>query len=395
MTMVEATPLTKVGDEAGLRRAIGLAELDRVLGGGLVEGSTVLIGGEPGVGKSTLLLQAAGSFAASGARVLIATAEESADQVGLRAARLGVGGDEVLILADDDLDRVLAAAHHHRPDLLAVDSIQTVASSGLGGAAGGPGQVREVAARLMRFSKEMATATVMVGHITKDGSIAGPKLVEHMVDVVLYFEGDPDHGMRALRSLKNRFGPSQVVGMFEMTGQGLAEVTDPSRLFLAGWQRQVPGTIAFPAVEGRRSILVEVQALTTETNLPQPRRSVRGAEAGRVHQMLAVIDRRLGLRSSDLDIYLNVVGGWKIHEPASDLPVALALVSAMIGEPLGSAAAWGEVGLAGEVRPVPFHRRRREEADRVGVEVMVTPPSVEGPGGVSDLPTALLRAGLR
>ncbi|MDP3984656.1 MAG: DNA repair protein RadA [Acidimicrobiia bacterium] len=394
--LVEAVPLTKVGDGVDLRRATGMGELDRVLGGGLVAGSTILIGGEPGVGKSTLLLQAAAAFAATGGRVVIATAEESPQQVGMRAERLGIGNDEVLILADDDLERILASVESSRPQLLVIDSIQTVALSAVDGAPGGTAQVRESAARLMRFAKEQQIATVLVGHVTKDGSIAGPKLVEHMVDVVLYLEGDPDHGLRALRSLKNRFGATHVVGMFDMTGDGLTEVADPSRVFLAGWQQDVPGTVVFPAVEGRRSILVEVQALAVSTSLPQPRRSVRGVEPNRVHQILAVIQRHLQIKSSELDIYLNVVGGWRIDEPACDLAVTLALVSAITGEPLGSTAAWGEVGLAGEVRSVPFDLRRRQEALRVGIDHLIAPRPADGSGeGIVDLPAALLRAGLR
>ncbi len=387
----EPVSLTKVGEGVDLRRLTGIGELDRVLGGGLVAGSTVLIGGEPGVGKSTLLLQVAGTLAAGGGKVLIGTAEESAQQVGMRAERLGIRHDDVLILADDDLDQILAAAESLRPDLLVIDSIQTVGTSTAEGAPGGTSQVRESAARLMRFAKEHQVATVMVGHVTKDGSIAGPKLVEHMVDVVLSLEGDPDHGLRALRSLKNRFGATHMVGMFDMGGEGLTEVTDPSRVFLAGWQDHVAGTVVFPAIEGRRSILVEVQALAARTSLPQPRRSVRGVEPSRVHQMLAVLQRHAGLESANLDIYVNVVGGWRIEEPACDLAVALALASSIIGEALGSTAAWGEVGLAGEVRPVPFDLRRREEVERVGIERLVTAT----PDGRSDLRAALLSVGLR
>ncbi|HUO45697.1 MAG TPA: DNA repair protein RadA [Acidimicrobiia bacterium] len=392
----KALPLTVIGEGPELRRATGVDELDRVLGGGLVAGSTVLLGGEPGVGKSTLLLQAAGALAALGGKVLIATAEESARQIGLRADRLAIKSEDVLVLADSEIDRILATAGSVKPDLLVVDSIQTISSSGVDGTAGGSAQVRESSARLMRFAKEQQVAVVLIGHVTKDGSIAGPKLVEHMVDVVLYFEGDPDHGLRALRSLKNRFGATHVVGMFDMTGDGLTEVKDPSRLFLAGWQHGVPGTVVFPAVEGRRAILVEVQALAVDTSLPQPRRSVRGVDPNRVHQILAVIHRRIGLRSSDLDIYVNVVGGWKIDEPACDLAVALAIFSAISGEPLGSTAAWGEVGLTGEVRSVPFHLRRLQEAERMGIErLIVARAASEHAGGVSDLQAALLEAGLR
>ncbi len=389
-------PLTEVSDDEGDRRITGIHEFDRVLGGGLVAGSAILLGGEPGIGKSTLLLQAAGALSDREGKVLVASAEESSSQIGLRARRLSVKSDNIWIQADDDVDAIIAAAAQIRPDLLVVDSIQTVTCNGVEGTAGGPAQVRESVARLLRFAKAEGVATVLIGHVTKEGSIAGPKLVEHMVDVVLSFEGDPDHGLRALRCLKNRFGASHLVGMFDMTGDGLVEVTDPSRLFLAGWQRQVPGTVVFPAMDGRRAILVEVQALAVDTNLPQPRRSVRGVDPNRVHQLLAVIHRRLGLESTKLDIYLNLVGGWRVDEPACDLAVSLALVSAMVEQPLGSTAAWGEVGLTGEVRSVPFHLRRKEEACRLGIEFLVTAPGLDDTRpGVVDLHGALLMARLR
>jgi DNA repair protein RadA/Sms len=395
----EPVPLGKVQDGGEIRRTIGIGELDRVLGGGLVAGSVVLIGGEPGVGKSTLVLQAAMEIAEAGGRSLVVTAEESAQQVGLRADRLADPGtpgsleskDQVLLLADDDLDRVLAAADATRPDLLVIDSIQTVSSRQGEGAPGGPSQVRESAARLIRFAKERQVPTVLVGHVTKDGSLAGPKLLEHMVDVVLSFEGDPDHGLRLLRSMKNRFGATHVVGMFEMSVAGLTEVADPSQIFLQDWRQDAAGTVVFPAVEGRRSILVELQTLTDMTRIFPPRRSVRGVDANRVHQILAVLNRHAGLKVSDMEVYVNVVGGWSLDEPACDLALALALASSLTGQPLGSTAAWGEIGLSGEVRSVTHHQRRLEEARRVGVERVVAPE----PGGRLDLGSAMLRAGIR
>jgi DNA repair protein RadA/Sms len=390
----EALALSKMGEGSEIRRQIGIAELDRVLGGGLVAGSVILVGGEPGVGKSTLALQTALAVAASGGRALVVTAEESAQQVGLRAERLGpadqASRDQVLLLADEDLDRALATADEVRPDLLVVDSIQTVSSRDVEGAAGGPAQVRESAARLIRFAKERHVPTVLVGHVTKDGLLAGPKLLEHMVDVVLSFEGDPDHGLRALRCMKNRFGATHVVGMFEMSSGGLEEVIDPSRTFLSDWRHDVPGTVVFPAVEGRRSVLVEIQTLAEPTRHVPPRRSIRGVDPNRVHQILAVISRHARLKVSDMDIYVNVVGGWSVDEPACDLAVALALTSSLMAQPLGSTAAWGEIGLSGEIRPVPHHQRRLEEANRVGVTMVVAPE----PGGRLDLRSALLRAGL-
>jgi DNA repair protein RadA/Sms len=355
------------------RVSSGIAELDRVLGGGLVAGSVVLVGGEPGVGKSTLLLQMAGSVAELGGKVLVATAEESAEQVGMRAARLGVGSDEVLILADDDVDRLVAAAEVTMPDVLIVDSIQTIGSSDIDSAPGSVTQVRESAARLIRFAKTRGVATVLVGHVNKEGGLAGPKLLEHMVDVVLSLEGDPDRGFRALRSFKNRYGATHVVALFDMHTDGLIEVQDPSEAFLSGWQADVPGTIVFPAVEGRRSVMVEIQALVSPSSLAQPRRSVRGVEAPRVHQLLAVLEKHCGVPLSAKEVFVNVVGGWKIEEPACDLAVALALASSAYDIPLGRLAAWGEVGLAGEVRQVPFEARRREETERVGVARILTP----------------------
>lgn len=365
--------LTEVGAETVTRLTTGMPELDRVLGGGLVPGSVVLVGGEPGVGKSTLLLQMAGTLAGTGSTTLIATAEESADQVGLRASRLGVDGDSVLLLADDDVDRILDAAQSSGPDVLIVDSIQTVGVGELATAPGSVSQIREGAARLIRAAKERGLATVLVGHVNKNGDLAGPKLLEHMVDVVLSLEGDPDRGFRALRGFKNRFGATHVVALYDMRSEGMVEVADPSGMFLADWQSDVPGTVVFPAVEGRRSVLVEIQALVSPSPLPQPRRSVRGVESARVHQILAVLERHCGIRTSDQEVFVNVVGGWRLEEPACDLAVALALASSSFDVPLQSTAAWGEVGLAGEVRAVPFAARRREEAERVGVRRLIAP----------------------
>ncbi len=356
-----------------MRMETGIGELDRVLGGGIVPGAVILVGGEPGVGKSTLLLQLAGSMAEGGRRVLVATAEESAAQVGLRAARLGVDREEVLLLAEDDVDRTLGAAEAAKPDLVVVDSIQAMAAADVASAPGSVSQVRETAARLVRFAKDHGVAVVIVGHVTKDGGLAGPKLLEHLVDVVMYLEGDADRGFRALRSLKNRFGATHVVALFDMRSEGLVEVEDPSAAFLSDWQSTVPGTVVFPAVEGRRSVLVEIQALVAPTRITPPRRSVRGVEAARVHQLLAIIDRHARLATFDQEVFVNVVGGWRLVEPACDLPVLLALASSLLDVPLGSTAAWGEVGLAGEVRPVPFSVRRREEATRLGVERIVAP----------------------
>jgi len=372
------------------RLGTGWGEIDRVLGGGLVHGSVVLLGGEPGVGKSTLLLQMAGALGGSGASVVVASAEESAQQVAMRAERIGVSAASVSLVADDDVDAIMELARESEPAVLIIDSIQTVGVSEIPSAPGGVAQVRESAARLIRLAKTTGIVVVLVGHVTKEGGLAGPKILEHMVDVVLSLEGDPDRGFRVLRSTKNRFGATHVSGMFDMQGDGLVEVDDPSKLFLDGWETSVPGTIVYPAVEGRRSVLVEIQALVAPTNQPQPRRSVRGLDSARVNQVIAVLDRHAGVRLGDQEVYVNVVGGWRLDEPGCDLPVALALASSASGAPLGRMAAWGEVGLAGEVRAVPFETRRVEELDRMGLGNRVAP----GGGEPMRLADAIRRAGL-
>jgi len=384
----EVVPVASAAASAGDRSPVGIGEIDRVLGGGIVPGAVLLLGGEPGVGKSTLLLQAAGSFAGTGRSVLIATAEESSHQVGLRAKRLGVDSPRVSLVADSDIDAILAAADAMRPDLLIVDSIQTVSAPGVGSVPGSVSQVRECAARVIQHAKEHATAAVLVGHITKDGGIAGPKTLEHMVDVVLYLEGESNMGLRALRGLKNRFGPTHRLGLFEMRSEGLAEVEDPSAAFLSDWRGSSAGTVVFPTVEGRRPVLVEVQALVSPSSVPQPRRSVRGLQPARVHQLLAVMERHAGLGFSAHEVYVNVVGGIRVSEPGADLPVALALASSLLDRPLGSLASWGEIGLTGEVRPVAHERRRREESARLGIERVVGPRS----GAPSSLRDALEKA---
>jgi len=384
-------PLAEVGHSSDARRRVTIEEFDRVLGGGLVDGAAILVGGEPGVGKSTLLLQAAGALAADGGTVLLATAEESAEQIALRSARLGISGDGIEVLAVDDIDAIIAAADRSRPDLLVVDSIQTVATGEAGGSPGGVSQVREAAARAIRFAKNTGVAVVLVGHVTKEGGIAGPKLLEHMVDVVLSLEGDPDHGLRTLRSMKNRFGPTHVAGLFEMRQEGLAEVADPSAALIDGWRGSVPGTVVFPTVEGRRPVLVEVQALVAPTTLPHPRRSFRGVEPPRVHQLLAVLDRHTDLGVAGLEVYVNVVGGMRVVEPAADLAVALAVVSSAVSTPLGPLAAWGEVGLTGELRSVPMSKRRLEEAQRLGIDRVIATNGDASPGLLID---ALTSAGL-
>lgn len=350
-----------------------LAELDRVLGGGLVPGASILLGGEPGVGKSTLLMHVAGAVAEAGGRVVLATAEESAGQVAMRARRLGIDSTQVVILADHRLDAITSAAAELRPDLLVVDSIQTVQSESAAGHAGGIGQVRECGLQLVRFAKEHSVPVALVGHVTKDGSIGGPKQLEHMVDVVLYLEGDPDRGLRLLRGLKNRFGPTQETGLFEMGERGLRQVADPSQSLVGQWRGEASGTVVFPSVEGRRALLVEIQALVTPSSNPQPRRSVRGIDSARVHQLLAVLERHAGVSFARHEVYVGVIGGVRIREPAADLAVAMALASSISGRAIGHAAAYGEVGLTGEVRPVPHGEWRQREAKRLGITRVLAP----------------------
>jgi DNA repair protein RadA/Sms len=385
-----AVSLAKVGSDDLDRRPTGIGEFDRVLGGGLVTGAAILVGGEPGVGKSTLLLQVAGRLAASGGTALVASAEESVEQVGLRARRLGVDDPNVMLAAERDVDAIVAAAGDLRPDLLIVDSVQAISASEVGGAPGGVAQVRESAARSIHYAKESGVPVVLVGHITKDGTIAGPKLLEHAVDVVMYLEGDVERGLRVLRSLKNRFGATHQVGLFEMRDAGLSEVEDPSSFLLSRWRAGVPGTVVFPAVDGRRPLLVEIQALVAPTSTPQPRRSVQGLESGRVHQLLAVLERHAGLRFAGHDVYVNVVGGVRIREPGADLPIAVALVSSLLDHAVGPAAAWGEVGLTGEVRAVAHHDRRAAEVRRLGIELAIGPEGNDW----DRIDVALRRAGL-
>lgn len=382
--------ITDAGLEKVVRVPVGIGELDRVLGGGLVPGAAILLGGEPGVGKSTLLLQVAGALALRGITVLIASAEESVGQVGLRASRLGVAVDEVLLSSERDVDSIIDAARRVSPALLVVDSIQTVAASEVAGAPGGVAQVRESAARLIHFAKESGTAVVLVGHVTKDGGIAGPKLVEHAVDVVLYLEGDPERGLRVLRGLKNRFGATHQVGLFEMREAGMVEVTDPAGLLASSHLGEVPGSVVFPAVDGRRPLLVEVQALVAATTAPMPRRSVKGLEAARVHQIIAVLERHAGLSFGSKDVYVSVVGGLRLRDPGADLAVAIALASSLLGQPVGSLAAWGEVGLTGEVRAVAHGEHRASEAKRLGLVSVIGPTG----NGEDRIDRALARAGL-
>jgi DNA repair protein RadA/Sms len=370
-----ARPMPQIDVEAARARPTGVEELDRVLGGGLVPGAAVLLAGEPGAGKSTLVLEVAALAARGGQRVLYVTGEESAAQVRLRAGRTGALEDRLWLAAETDLGAVLSHVDAVAPDLLVVDSVQTVASTQVEGSAGGVTQVRAVAAALIGLAKERALATVMVGHVTKDGAVAGPRLLEHLVDVVLHFEGDRHSTLRLVRAVKNRFGPADEVGCFTLTDTGIVGLADPSGLFLSTRHAPVPGTCVTVTVEGRRPLPAEVQALLATRAGTSPRRAVSGLDAGRVAMVLAVLEQRAGAPLGDRDAYLATVGGVRLSEPATDLAVALAVASAFTGDPLPpDLVAMGELGLSGELRPVPGVQRRLAEAARLGLRTALVPP---------------------
>ncbi|MGY5129566.1 DNA repair protein RadA [Streptomyces nigrescens] len=378
-----ALPIGQVDGKQATARSTGVPELDRVLGGGLVPGAVALLAGEPGVGKSTLLLDVAAKAASDAHRTLYVTGEESASQVRLRADRIGALDDHLYLAAETDLSAVLGHLDTVKPSLLILDSVQTVASPEIEGAPGGMAQVREVAGALIRASKERGMSTLLVGHVTKDGAIAGPRLLEHLVDVVLHFEGDRHARLRLVRGVKNRYGTTDEVGCFELHDEGIIGLADPSGLFLTRRAEPVPGTCLTVTLEGRRPLVAEVQALTVDSQIPSPRRTTSGLETSRVSMMLAVLEQRgrisaLGKR----DIYSATVGGVKLTEPAADLAVALALASAASDTPLPkNLVAIGEVGLAGEVRRVTGVQRRLSEAARLGFTHALVPSD---PGKIPD-----------
>jgi DNA repair protein RadA/Sms len=367
-----AKPITAhTGVESG-HRPTGVGEFDRVLGGGVVPGAVVLLSGEPGVGKSTLLLNVAAKVAKSGQKVLYISAEESAGQVYLRAERTDGLVDTLFLANEGDLGNILGHIEQSHPDLLIIDSVQTISSGLLEGSAGGVSQVREVTATLIRVAKETTLPIILVGHVTKDGQIAGPRTLEHLVDVVCQFEGDRNTSLRFVRALKNRFGPTDEVGCFEMSGDGIVEVPDPSGLFRSGSGTPVSGTCTTIALEGRRALPVEVQALVVPSGAPQPRRVVNGVESSRVAMLLAVLERRAGIPLSSSDVYVSTVGGIRIHEPAADLAIALAIASAAQDIPLSpTTAAIGEISLAGEIRRVSQAQQRGLEASRLGFDLVI------------------------
>jgi DNA repair protein RadA/Sms len=353
----------------------GVPELDRVLGGGLVPASLVLVGGEPGVGKSTLLLTALASIS-NGRRALLVTGEESVAQVKLRAERVG-GAARVEILAETELETVLATLEAERPDVCVIDSVQTLYSSEVGSAPGSVAQVREAAARLLRAAKELGVATILVGHVTKDGTVAGPRVLEHLVDCVLQFEGDRYHAHRILRAAKNRFGSTNELGVFEMTGSGLQGVPDPSEVFGRTSGQEVGSAVAC-ALEGTRPILLEIQALVAPTDLAMPRRVATGVDPKRLAMIVAVLGRHARVALGTADVFVNVAGGVRIDEPGADLAVALAIASAAKGLPTKDRlAAFGEIGLTGRLRPAAQTERRLEECKKLGIKVVIAPDNAE------------------
>lgn len=358
------------------RLSTNIGEFNRVLGGGLARGSFVLLGGSPGIGKSTLLLQMAGGLARNGAKLLYVSGEESVNQTGSRAQRLGIREKNVQIVAESNLQNIISFARQQTPDVLVVDSIQTVFHPDIEAAPGSVSQVRECAGHLMSLAKNDGMSVVLIGHVTKDGHLAGPKVLEHMVDCVLSFEGDLSHNFRLLRSLKNRFGATHELGVFQMNSLGLEEVTNPSELFLEQRGENSIGSAVFASVEGSRPLLCEIQALTVTTPMAMPRRTSVGLEVNRLHMLSAVLDRHLGVSLSHSDLYVNVVGGLKLEEPSVDLAIAAAILSSEGKYTLDSKNVFfGEIGLTGEVRAVTFAEQRIREADKLGFEKFFVPAS--------------------
>lgn len=372
-TAVELTDLAG-SDTPPPRTGSGLAELDRALGGGLVQASAILVGGDPGIGKSTLLLQAAAAFARAGLPCTYISGEEAGDQVRLRARRLGLSDAPVKLATDTNLRNILTTLDATRPALAIIDSIQTMWLDTVDSAPGSVAQVRAAAHELVSFAKRTGVAVVLVGHVTKEGQIAGPRVVEHMVDTVLYFEGERGHQFRILRTVKNRFGPAGEIGVFEMTGTGLAEVANPSAMFLSDRADPAAGSVVFSGIEGSRPVLTEIQALVAPSPLGTPRRTVVGLDSGRLSTILAVLEARCGIPFAGLDVFLNVAGGLRVVEPAADLAVAAALLSAREDTPLpADTVVFGEISLSGALRPVGQTENRLKEAQKLGFNQAIAP----------------------
>ncbi len=354
-------------DKPLLRAKCGMDELDRVLGGGLVPASAILVGGDPGIGKSTLLLQAAAKFALAGRKAIYVSGEEAASQIRMRAQRLDLSHSPVRLASESNLRDILTTLDIERPDLVVIDSIQTMWIDHIDSAPGSVSQVRAVAHELTTFAKRKGIAVILVGHVTKEGQIAGPRIVEHMVDTVLYFEGERGHQFRILRAVKNRFGPADEIGVFEMTGSGLKEVPNPSALFLSDREKPAPGSVVFAGVEGTRPLLIEIQALVAQSSLANARRAVVGWDSQRLSMILAVLESRCGVSFSGMDVYLNIAGGMRISEPAADLAVAAALISARQGTSLPAhLVTFGEISLSGGLRPISQAEARLKEAKKLG-----------------------------
>ena len=367
------TRLSAIRADTQVRASVGMAELDRVLGGGLVAGSVVLIGGDPGIGKSTLLLQVLATLSDEMSSLYV-TGEESPEQISMRASRLGIDGEAIRLYSETSVERIIATAAKERPQVMVLDSIQTLYTELLQSAPGSVAQVRESAAQLVRFAKQSGIAMFLVGHVTKEGQLAGPRVLEHMVDTVLYFEGDPGDRYRILRAIKNRFGAVNELGVFAMTESGLKEVTNPSAIFLSRHEEAVPGSVVMVMWEGTRPLLVEVQALVDDSQFGNPRRVTLGLDQNRLSMLLAVLHRHGGLTLGDQDVFVNVVGGVRVSETAADLAVLLAVMSSFRNRPLpADLIVFGEVGLSGELRPVPNGQERLSEAVKHGFHKAIIP----------------------
>ena len=379
---VDPVPITNIPEDSSQRVPTGLEELDRVLGGGMVPGSVILLGGDPGIGKSTLILQVLARLAASGQKVLYVTAEESMRQIRMRAQRVGSESRDLMVLAETDFTVVAETIRKFTPDTVVLDSVQALHHPDIGSSPGSISQVREIAGEAVALAKGEEITTWLIGHVTKEGAIAGPRALEHLVDTVLYFEGDSSHAYRILRAVKNRYGSTNEIALLEMTGLGLLQVSDPSGLFLPSGRKRSPGSAIVMGVEGTRPLLVEVQALVAQTPFPNPRRTVSGSELSRVLLILAVLDKRAGIQTGGLDVFVNVAGGLRLTEPATDLGLALALISSVREKPLlAQTAVCGELGLAGEVRPVVRLEARIREASRLGLTRVIVPAA-----GIDKLP---------
>ena len=387
-TGASAMLLREIPEDVAVRSSTGISELDRVLGGGIVEGALMLIGGDPGIGKSTLLLQVCANLCKTGKRVLYVSGEESAKQVKLRARRLAIDVPNLYVLAETAMDHVEERLKELAPDVAVVDSIQTMYRPEMASAPGSVSQIRECTSLLMRLCKESGTAVFLVGHVTKEGAIAGPRMLEHMVDVVLYFEGDRQQEYRLLRAVKNRFGSVNELGVFQMTQEGMRVVENPSEQLLSHRAKGASGSVVFCGMEGSRPLLVDVQALASPTYFGTPRRTVEGADTGRVALLLAVLEKRAGQKTYNQDVYVNVAGGLELGEPAADLALCVAVASSLKDTPVGQqVAVMGEVGLGGEVRAIPQIERRVAECARLGFTTIVLPKEnlrhLKAPEGVT------------